>query len=113
MTIAYNSLTNGSSFASVDFTNPTYVANLTSATNATITHVIKLGNGVLRGMTMNYNTTGGVLSLGDGTSSIISNIHDSITLASTDRNFDFGDEIFTQGLIVNLKGTCSVSVRYK
>lgn len=84
--------------------------NLSSTTSTTAN--IFRGEGFLNSITINSNN-GGVISLGNGTSTVIGNLqHSSITLAATDREFNFHGERFKDGCIVNLTGTCSITARY-
>jgi len=87
------------------------VANLSSST-VLFSNVFS-GEGFLHNIFINSNN-GGVLSLGNGTSSVIGSLqHSSITIATGERELKFHGERFATGLVINLSGTASLTVQYR
>lgn len=87
------------------------ISNLT-CTTALVSNVFS-GKGFLNNIFINSNN-GGVISLGNGTSSVIGNLqHSSITIATGERELKFHGEVFETGLIANLTGTMSITVQYR
>jgi|688.fasta_scaffold363139_2 hypothetical protein len=84
------------------------VTELTAGTQSVFT-----GKGFLHNIFVNSNT-GGVFSLGNGTSSVLGNLqHSSITIGTGERELKFHGEVFETGLIINLTGTASLTVQYR
>ena len=87
---------------------PQVAANLSAATQTVWT-----GKGYLHSIIINSHSSG-VISLGNGTSSIINVTHGSIALATGERSIRFFGEPYETGLHLDINsGSANVTVLYR
>ena len=84
-----------------------FISNLSAGTAQ-----VKATNGVLVGLTVNSHTSGAI-ALYDGTTTISPVMHSTITFGADEREIDFQNERFANGLFVNIGGTADITIRYR
>jgi len=80
--------------------------------NLTGSSPVFIGKGFLNQIIINSHSSG-VLSIANGTSSIINLKHSSITFASGERWIPFNGEAFEDGCYVHIGGTANITFQYR
>lgn len=107
MSTIYNNLSSASGFINLNRPTESFICSIDTGTA-----LVKSGNGILTGLTINSHSSG-VMALYDGTSVAGNVMHSSITFGAAERTIDFQNERFTTGLFIDATGTMSVTIRYK
>lgn len=107
MGILFTNVSSSSLVATVTYNNESFIANINAGTA-----LIKTGNGIIKGLTVNSHSSG-IVDIYDGTTFAVANImHSSLTFATGQQNIDLRDERFATGLFINVLGTANITVQY-